>query len=342
MPCFVGLDASKRTTKVCVVDEKGTILDEGSVESDPKAIAGFLRGKRRRYVRVGQEAWSLASWLYAGLARAGLPIVTIEAKHAHGILKEMHFNKTDKNDAHGIANLMRLGLFKAVHMKSIESRRIRALLTARNHLRAKVRDIENAIGAELLVFGQKLETGGRPTFERRVRAHLGKDEFLHSITEPLIRARAAILEEVAAFETRLRQVALDDPVCRRLMTAPYVGPQIALTFRSTIDMPERFTRSRSVGVHLGLTPRTYQSGQKEVRTRISRSGDRAARTALYLAAGNLIRVSSKPSWLKTWGRAIVARRGLSKAIVAVARRLAAVLHQMWTTETDFRWEEKAA
>jgi transposase len=342
MPCFVGLDASKRTTKVCVVDELGTILEEGTVESDPKAIVAFLRGKGRRYARVGQEAWSLAAWLYAGLARAGLPIITIEAKHAHGVLKEMHLNKTDKNDARGIAQLMRLGLYKTVHMKSTESQRIQALLTMRNHLRIKVRDIENAIGAGLLVFGQKLKTGGRPTFERRVRVQVGTDEFLNGLVEPLLRARAAILEEVTALEARLRQIAADDPVCRRLMTAPYVGPQIALTFRASIDMPQRFTRSRNVGVHLGLTPRTRQSGEKETRTGITRRGDRATRTALYLAAGNLIRVTSKPSWLKTWGREVAARRGLRKAIVAVARRLASVLHQMWVNETDFRWEAKAA
>ena len=237
---------------------------------------------------------------------------------------------------------MRLGLYKTVHMKSVESQRIQALLTMRNHLRIKVRDIENAIGAGLLVFGQKLKTGGRATFERRVRAHLGTDEFLGGLVEPLLRARAAILEEVAAFEVRLRQIAADDPVCRRLMTAPYVGPHIALTFRASVDMPQKFTRSRNSGVHLGLTPRTHQSGEKETRTGISCRGDRAARTALYLAAGNLIRVTSKPSWLKTWGREVAARRGLPKAIVAVARRLATVLHQMWVNETDFRWEGKVA
>jgi len=342
MPCFVGLDASKRSTSICVLDEKGALLREGKVDSDPKAITGFLRGEGRRYARVGMEAWSLAPWLYAGLARAGLPIICIEAQHAHGVLKAMRANKTDLNDARGIAEIMRAGIYKAVHIKTVESQKLRALITVRKLLRTKSLDVENGIGSVLLVFGLKLKTGARSTFERRVRKLVGSNTDLASLVEPLLLVRACILDEMDAFQHRVVSAATEDPVCRRLMTAPGVGPVTALTFRAAVDEPRRFSRSRDVGPHFGLTPKAHQSGEMDRSGRITKRGDGSVRTALFLAAQYQLRRNAKDSWLRAWGLAIAVRRGRMKATIAIARRLAVSLHRMWLTDTDFRWTAETA
>jgi len=337
MPYFVGLDASKKTTHICVVDRSGAVVQTGVVETSPKAIAGFLRGQGRRYVRVGAEAWAISSWLYEGLARAGLPIVLIDARHAHGLLKSQR-NKTDKNDARGIADLMRIGAYRPVHVKSAASQEIRTLLTARAMLTLKAHDIANFIHGALLGAGLKLAKLQRRTYEARVEALIANNAFLKSLVEPLLRARAAILLERDGIEARLLAAARADPVCKRLMTAPGVGELTALIYRSSIDEPGRFPRSRAVGPHLGLTPRTYQSGDAEWRGRITRCGDGLLRRALVTAAMTSLKKNTRESWLKVWARGVAERQGGMKAGIAVARRLAVVLHSMWVTQTDFRWE----
>jgi transposase len=342
MPCYVGLDASKKTTHICVLDENGLTVDEGFTTSDPKAIISFLRGKRRRYARVGLEAWSLASWLYTGLAKDGLPVIVIEACHAHGMLAATRRNKTDRNDARGIAELMRRGVYKAVHVKTPGSQDIKAELSVRKLLLTKAHDIENGIQGVLLLHGLKLRPGLNATFERHSMALARPVPKAADLIKPLLAVRRTLLDEVARFDVRLKSLAANDPVCERLMTAPGVGALTALTFRAAIDEPRRFTRSRNVGVHLGLTPRTRQSGEKETRRGISKMGDESARTALFLAAITQMRRSTRPSWLKTWGEQVAARRGRKKAVVAVARKLAVTLHSMWVNETEFRWSAESA
>ncbi len=342
MTCFVGLDASKKTTHICILDESGKTLEEGVTPSDPKAIVAFLRGKRRRYARIGMEAWALSSWLYAGLAKAGLPIIVIEALHAHGMLKASRRNKTDRNDARGIAELMRLGAYKAVHIKTRQSQDLKAQLTVRKLLLMKTRDIENGIHGLLLIYGLKLRSGLSATFERHVRTLAKSVPSVEDLLSPLLAVRRRILEEVADLDRRLKTMAADDPVCRRLMTAPGIGALSALIYRATIDDPARFARSRNVGVYLGLTPRTKQTGENETRGGISKLGDKTARTALFLAAIAQMRRTTRPSWLKTWGENIAAKRGRKKAVIAVARKLAVTLHSMWINETEFRWTASAA
>jgi transposase len=335
------LDVSKHTTMVCVLDKDGVILKEGVVETGATAIVGFLRGERRRYARVGIEACAVTTALCSGLAKAGLPIVYIETWHASRVMQAARTNKTDKNDARGIAELMRAGIFKAVHVKTKESQQIRAVLTARKMAQSKAVDIELCIGALLVTFGLKVGTGRASTLDRRVRAAAAANEFLNGVLEPLLLARSQLREAAAGFERRLRLIAEQDPVCRRLMTAPGVGPLVALTYRTAIDEPARFQRSRDVAAHLGLTPVTKQTGRRDRHGRISCCGDGAARSALYIAACTQLRTSSKPSPLKSWGAAVRERRGSKKAFVAVARRLAVILHRMWVTDTDFRWSVEA-
>ncbi|MDR3510251.1 MAG: IS110 family transposase [Caulobacteraceae bacterium] len=340
MPYFVGLDASKTSTHVCVVDQDGAVVSEGAVESTPKAIAGFLRGEGRRYARIGMESWSLAPWLYEGLAKAKLPIICIEARAAHGIMKAQR-NKTDRNDARGIAQIMRLGAYRTVHIKTASSQQIRALLTARETLAAKARDVTNSIQGLLLIFGLKLAKQRLPSHDQRVRALIGGRAFIASVIEPLLTVRTSILQAKKDIDARLLAIAEDDPVCRRLMTAPGVGALTALIYRASVDEPGRFAKSRSLGAHFGLTPRMRQSGETARPGRITRWGDGSVRRALFLAARSLCQAHARRSWLTQWADAVIARRGYMRGMVAVARRLAVVLHRMWVTQTDFRWEALA-
>ena len=337
MPHFVGLDASKATTSICIVDEEGRTVREGVVPTEPKAIVGYLRGERRRYRRVGLESMSMASWLYEGLARAGLPVICIEARHAHGVLKA-RLNKTDRNDARGIAELMRVSVYKAVHIKTRASQEAKLLLAARRHLRCKRGDIDNLIRGSLLQQGLKLQPAQRRTFGRRAAELAPSGSLLGEVVDRLLVVRSVVQEQVQALEQLIIERAGEDPVCRRLMTAPGVGAMTALAYRAAIDVPERFTRSRDVGVHLGLTARTYQSGFVDRKGRISKSGDEAARTALYLAAQSILMPRTRQTSLKTWGQNVAASRGYLKGVIAVARRLAVILHRMWLDGTDFRSE----
>jgi transposase len=227
-------------------------------------------------------------------------------------------------------------------VKSLESRKALGLLTARSVLRSKARDLDNAVRGVLLSFGLKLPKGADQSFATRVRNLTRRDPYLGGLVEPLVRMREALRDEAIKLERRIRDLACSDEVCRRLMTAPAIGPLTALTYRAVIDEPKRFGRSRDVGPHLGLTPSIHQSGDVERRGHITRYGDRDLRRLLFLAALTQLRRSTKPSRLNTWGRQIAGRRGKMRAIVAIARRLAVTLHAMWISETDFRWTGEAA
>ncbi len=335
MPYYVGLDASKNTTNICVMDAKGAVIREGVVDTDPRAIVRFLRGRGVRYAAVGMEAWAVSNWLSEGLAEARLRIVCIETRHAHGVLKARAI-KTDRSDARGIADLIRTGTYRPVHPKSVESRQVRALLAARQLLASKALSLENSIRGLLLGLGLRIAARQRGKFAARVMALASKNEFAVGLVRPLLEIRATLLDEAAKLEKRLVQLTRTDPVCRLLMSAPGVGPLTSIAFKSAIDDPNRVTDSRAVGALMGLVPRVRQSGGTERRGRITKTGDRMARSALYLAAMVVLRRGAPASWLKSWGEAVAARRGVKRARIAVARRLSVVLHRMWVTGTPFR------
>jgi len=247
-------------------------------------------------------------------------------------------NKTDRNDARGIAQLVRLGWFRQVHIKSEEAQRTRMLLVNRQQLLTKALDIENSVRGSLKVFGLRVGVVTRRGFEARALELVADDPILLAITEPMLRVRRALLEEFERLDRLCQQLARRDPVCRRLMTVPGVGVVVALTFRTGVDAPERFSRSRDVGAHFGLTPKRYSSGQTDYDGRISRCGDEMVRTALYQAA-NVLLHHGKWSSLRSWAMRIAKRGSVKGAKVALARRLAVVMHRMWTDGTDFRWSD---
>jgi transposase len=246
-------------------------------------------------------------------------------------------NKTDRNDARGLAQIIRTGWYRAVHVKTPTCRSWRALLTARRLVLNKMRDLENGLRAVLREAGLKLGTPARKEFAARVRELTAADPGLSGLAEPLLTIIAGMTRELAQLTKRVLDIVRDEPVCRRLMGVPGVGPLTALAFRATIDRPERFRHSRDVGAHLGLTPKRYQSGETDVQGGISRCGDELARTALYEAAHSLLIRSRKWSTLRAWGMQVAKRRGMARARIAVARKLSTILHRMWIDGSDFRW-----
>jgi len=318
---FAGLDVSLDETAVCVVDEEGRIVKEARVPSEPEALVGLFRGLGLALERIGLEACSLSAWLHEGLTAAGLPAVCIETRHAKAAMGAMA-NKTDRNDARGIAQIMRTGWYRAVHVKSPACRSWRALLAARRLVLNKMRDVENGLRALLREAGLKLGRPGRKEFAARVRELTADDSVLSAVAEPLLAVVEVMTRELARLTKQILAVVRDEPVCRRLMGVPGVGPLTALAFRATVDRPDRFRRSRDVGAHLGLTPKRYQSGETDVQGGISRCGDELARTALYEAAHSLLVRSRRRPSLRAWGPRVAERRGVARARVAVARKLA--------------------
>lgn len=337
MDIFVGLDVSLDETSVCILDDTGQILRESKVDTEPGAIRTALKSLEENLRRVGLEASSLSPWLATELRKLGLPIIVVEAKHMKAALGAMR-NKTDKNDARGIAQMMRTGWFREIHVKSAECHRMRILLANRRLLKRKFLDIENAIRGTLKVFGVKLGKTTRTRFERDLRERLADEErILLTMSESMLLARRTLWQEYLRCHELVLQIVGADSVCRRLMTVPGVGPVTALAFASAIDDPRRFRRSKVVGAHFGLTPRRYQSGTVDYNGRISKCGDPEVRTLLYEAASSLLQRVKKWSALKAWGMSIQRRSGLRRAIVAVAWKLAVILHRMWIDGTEFQY-----
>lgn len=337
MNYYAALDVSLRSIHICVMDEKGSIEAEGRTLSEVEDVIDFLKGVGAEITRIGFEAGTLTQYLSYGLQAVGFDVVCMEARQVKAALSAMR-NKTDKNDARGIAHVLRSGWYSEVHVKSIESHQIRALLSSRKAALAKCVDLENEIRGLFKVFGIKLPAKlGHGPFDRAVRATIEADEALSRALLPLLDARLALFRAYRELDNRTRRLAQRDAVCQRLMSAPGVGYITALTFKAGVDDPSRFKRSRTVAAHFGLTPRRFQSGEMDNPGRISRAGDPDVRATLYTAAHVMMTRSSKWSSLKAWGMKLAKTRGHRRAVIAVARKLAVILHRMWIDDTQFRW-----
>jgi transposase len=270
------------------------------------------------------------------MIRNPLPVVCVEVRHMRAVLKAQ-INKTDRNDARGIAQMMRVGLYRPVHVKTLRSQKLRMLLTHCKLLQSKAIAIENDLRGTLRNFGLKVGVVGTMKFEARIKELVENAPDLATLVEPLLVVRRALREQISLLHHRLLAVVRDDEVCRRLMTVPGVGPVVALTYRVTVDVPARFRKSKSVGAVFGLTCSKYQSGENDRAGTISRCGDDMMRMMLYEAAQSMLVRSTRWSWLKAWAMKIARRRGMKKAIVALARRLAVIMHRIWINGTEFRW-----
>ncbi|WP_158913270.1 IS110 family transposase [Caulobacter sp. S45] len=336
MPLYVGLDVSQKTTAVCVVDQQGRRHWRGACATDPSAIASLVRRRAGVDAKVGVETGSMTPWLVHGLRDAGLVVVCLDARRVKAAL-QMRLNKTDQNDAEGLAQVVRTGWYRAVHVKSLDSHRARSLLGARAQLVGMRTRLINMIRGVLKTFGMLPGSGRGRQFERHVESLLQEEPQVTTIVRPLLNVLRQLEEQITTFDKAVQRQVRADPTCRLLMTAPGIGALSSLVYVSTVEDPQRFSRSRSVGAHLGLTPRRYQSGEIDRSGRISRCGDGLARTLMYEAAIVILHRVKRASHLRDWALAIAQRAGPGKARVALARKLSVILHSVWRSGEPFRW-----
>ena len=334
MEHFAGLDVSMEETAVCVVDTEGTVLMRCSVLTDPEAIATVLAPFARTLRRVGHEAGSLSPWLHPGLKALGVPAVCLETRHVRATMAAQR-NKTDAADALGLAHLMRTGWFRQAHVKTDQAYRLRLLLIQRRNLKRKFLDLENTIRHSLKSFGVRLNKVGRGGFDAAVRTASADDLLTAELMDCMLEARAALWKQYLKLHDLVVKIVAQDALCRRLMAIPGVGPITALTFVTAIDDPARFRRSRNVAAYFGLTSKRWQSGTSiDIQGRISKAGDPDVRRALYEAASAMLTRFKGTTALKTWGLKL-AKRCHKKAVVAVARKLAVIMHAMWRDGTEY-------
>jgi transposase len=342
MTHYVALDVSLRSVAICIIDAEGTIQRETSVASDVEDIVHVLNRFAGEIASVGLEAGVLTQHLTYGLQAAGYDVVCMEARQVHAALSAMR-NKTDKNDARGIAQILRSGWYSRVHVKSLESHYVRALLSSRRAVLKKCVDLENEVRGLLKIFGFKLPPRvGHVQFDGVIRERIIQEAELQQALIPLLDARGALYTTYLELDRRVKRRALNDDVCQLLMTVPGVGPITALTYKAAVDDPRRFKRSRTVAAHFGLTPRRFQSGEVDNLGHISKAGDVEVRCALYIAANVLMTRSVGFSTLKAWGMRLMKTKGRRVAVIAVARKLAVILHRMWIDGEQFHWGTEGA
>jgi transposase len=321
------------------MDAEGAPIVERTVPSEVAALAELLTALAEPLERIGLEAGPLSEWLVRGLADVGFEAVLMETRQVRAALSSMTV-KSDRNDARGMAHLLRMGWFRPVHVKSTDAREQRVLLSARMTLVRRLRDIENSVRGLLRGFGFRFPRVLRARWSQHIREALAGNPTLLAIINPLLTAGTALRDQLAVLEKRVRDAARQDPVCHRLMTMPGVGVVVALTFRAAVDRPERFSSSKAIGPCFGLTPRRYQSGEIDRTGTISRAGDPAVRGALFEAAHVMMTRVTRWSKLKAWAFAVAKRRGAKRAKVALARKIGVVLHRMWIDGADFRFTDK--
>lgn len=335
MNYYAGIDVSLECSSVCVVDATGKIVWERKVASEPAALVALFASLGVKLERIGLEAGPLSHWLCQALRDAGLAVELLETRHVRAAFKAMPV-KSDRNDARGIAQLMRLGWFRPVHCKSLVAQEVRALLTARKLVQSKLHDVENSVRGILRNFGLKVGHTTPKRFGDRIRELVSGHPNLEAIAEALLAVHAVLRQEFSGFEKRVRLLARSDARSRLLMSTPGVGAIVSLTYASAIDDPARFKSSKQAGPHFGLTPKKYQSGEIDYTGRISRLGDASVRTALYEAAHIiLVKPVKGCTHLKSWAMRIAKRAGMSKAKVALARKLAVIMHRMLRDGTPF-------
>src|SRR5450755_3077427 len=335
MEYFAGLDVSMEETHICVLDREGVVVHQSKTASTAAAIAVEL-AKAPSCHRIVFETGRMAPILFHGLNQLGLPVVCIESRKAYQTLKSLATHKTDRNDARGLAHLARTGFFKPVHVKSLPAHAIRSLIIARKKLVGLRVTLENQIRGLAVVFGVRLPRALTAAF---IEQALGASEGIAGLSaamQGLAAARAAVLAAVVAIDADMKRMVRASEACRRLMTIPGVGQLTALAFTAAIDDPERFKRSRDVGAYFGLVPRRYQSVEIDYTGSISKSGDRRLRTLLYEAANVMLTRYKPPLKLKDWALAIAKRSTMRKARIALARRLAIIMHAMLRHGMEFK------
>lgn len=336
MDYYAGIDVSLKESSICVLDGSGKVVREVKVASEPGALVLYFSELELPVGRIGLEAGPLSQWLHAGLVAAGWDAVLLETRHVKAALSAMTV-KTDRKDARGIAQLLRMGWYRPVHAKSVTCKDTRALLVGRKLLQGKLLDVELSIRGILRGYGLKVGEVSRGRFEMRIRELTAGHVTLETVIGAMLAARTTLWNEFTRLHREMLKIARADKICRRLMSTPGVGALVALTYRSAVDNPTRFAKSSTVGAYFGLTPKKYQSGETDRDGGVSKVGDALVRTALFEAAHIMLTRATRFSSLKRWALEVAQRRGMKRAKVALARKLGVVLHRMWVDATEFRW-----
>ena len=330
---YIGLDVSMKETAVSIRRE-GQRIWRGKCASDPRAVAELIRKRAPAVKRVVFETGPLSVWFYHALCAEGVPAICIDARHAKAAL-DMAANKTDANDADGLAHLAEVGFFREVRVKGFDSMLTRTLVAARTRLVRITVELSNQIRGLMKTFGLLVPAGKGSSFEKNVRRLLVDQEGLAPILLPMLEAWRSMRLRAAELGRQLVADARQSQACRILMSIPGVGVITATAFATAIENPDNFKQSRSVGAWIGLTTRRYQSGEVDYDGHISRRGDRHLRGLLYEAAAVILTRSSIDSSLRRWGLQLRERIGFKRAAVAVARKLAVIMHSMLKTGEFF-------
>lgn len=331
---YAGLDVSDKSTSICILSVTGDIVLETSATTDIAAIGDVLKPYRRLLDKVGHESCAKAMWLNKELKRKKWPAVCLDAMHTHAALAA-NKNKTDKNDARGIAEVLCRGIYTTAYVRSDMSQTWRSILTHRRAMIRKRIDLESLAASNLKLIGGKLVRDGDGWIAKaQTRRRLDPD--FARVLDGTLGVIDALRAEAERLDTQVVKLAKSDAVCKRLMTMPGVGPITAFSFKTAVDDPTRFASSRTVAAHFGLTPRTFQSGESSYIGHISKRGDSEVRSLLYQSAACLLNASKTPWRLRLWGKELVKNKGFKVAATACARRMAVILHRMWVTEQDFQ------
>jgi transposase len=337
MTMYAGLDVSDKTTHVCVVDAEGAVLKRDVVATDPDVLAKWLSKHCAGLVRVVLETGPLSTFLFHGLVERDVPAICICARHAQKALSA-RVNKSDINDAESLAQLCRTGWFKPVHMKAGATHIDRAALKIRGQLVTSRNAFANQLRGMLKLFGLRMGMVTTPSKRReRLDALFSQRPDLRPVFMPLIESIEALEMQITTSGKLLSLRASSDPICTRLMSVPGVGPITALAFKASVEDPGRFAKSSDVGAYVGLIPRRNQSGERDYKGHITKAGDAMLRHALYEAANSILSRLKRPCALADWGKRLAVAKGPKRARVAVARKLAALLHKLWQSETEFCW-----
>ncbi len=333
---YAGLDVSLKETAICIVDDGGKIVFERMVPTDPQVIAKFLSKYAPSLERFGLESGATSAWLWREFRKVGLPMICLDSRHAHRVLS-MKRNKNDRNDARGLADLVRMGWYREARVRSIDAQFVRSMLLSRQQLLQSRRAIENQIRGALKTLGVMTGPTKGSGFMPRVTELRADNDWLGPVLDPLIAAHASIAKQLKVVSASVLDAAREDADVRRMMTVPGIGAMTALAFKAAIDDPKRFT-STKVGPYLGLTPRQYQSGESEWIGGIGKTNDPLLRSYLYEAAGVLMTRVRRSCPLKMWALRLAKRIGWKRASIAVARKLAVILHAIWRNGTEFEWQ----
>lgn len=340
MKYYVGLDVSMKATAICILDEAGKVVHEGSEKTDPHAIADYLDRIGSKNYSLGFESGSLTNYLSKGFKERALHAVCMDARKLSPILATK-INKTDKNDARGIAEALRCQMFSPVHCKPEDSIEKGILLVARKSLVQQQVQLKNTVRGILKTFGIRMGSVSAKNFSKEVKKQLERlSEFCKKSILPLLDVFDKIIEEIEKLDQEVRKIAYEDKEIQRLMTIPGIGPVTAVTYKNEIFDPSRFKDSKSVGAYLGMTPTQYASGETQRQGHVSKCGSIELRSLLVEAGVVLLTRSQKWSKLKAWGLKIMRKKGLKKAAVAVGRKLAVIMHRMMQQETEFIYGEQ--